>query len=205
MVMEALKRYVDKALMPLRRKIYSMVGRAIVTGVIEDLQRQNLQIRIENDESSDNIERFQDYGFSSYPPEGSEAVVLAMKGSLDQRVAVAVEKKELRPKGEQDDVFIYHADGHFIRLTKDRKLIISVAEAILEATTSFTIISPQNTIQGPLHVTEGITTDLGIDATGGITSQGTIAGADLTVGNISYLGHKHRDAENRLTGTPTVS
>ncbi|ELL9332596.1 phage baseplate assembly protein V [Vibrio fluvialis] len=202
---ELMKRYVDRQLAPVRRRLQSMASRGLVTSVSEDTQRQKLQLVLESNESGDNIERFQDYGFSSFPPKNSEAVVMALNGCAAKRVAVAVEKKELRPKGEQDDVFIYHADGHFIRLTKDRKLIISVAEAILEATTSFTIISPETFIQGPLHVTGGISTDLGIFATGGITSQGTIAGADLTAGNISYLGHKHRDAENRLTGTPTVS
>lgn len=202
---ELMKRYVDRQLAPVRRRLQSMASRGLVTSVSEDTQRQKLQLVLESNESGDNIERFQDYGFSSFPPNNSEAVVMALNGCAAKRVAVAVEKKELRPKGEQDDVFIYHADGHFIRLTKDRKLIISVAEAILEATTRFTIISPETLIQGPLHVTGGISTDLGIFATGGITSQGTIAGADLTAGNISYLGHKHRDAENRLTGTPTVS
>lgn len=58
----------------------------------------------------DDIERFQNYGMTSYPPVGSEAVVIALKGSLDQRVAVAVEKKDLRPKGEQNDVIVYHAE-----------------------------------------------------------------------------------------------
>ncbi|EOS9900485.1 phage baseplate assembly protein V, partial [Vibrio cholerae] len=94
MVNELAKRYIDKMMMPLRRRIYSMVGRALVTGIVEGLQRQNLQLQIENDEAVDDIERFQNYGMTSYPPVGSEAVVMALKGSLDQRVAVAVEKKD---------------------------------------------------------------------------------------------------------------
>lgn len=204
MVSELLKRYVDKVVMPLRRRVYSMLGRALVTGVIEGLQRQNLQLRIENDESADNIERFQNYGMTSYPPIGSEAIVMALKGSLDQRVAIAVEKKDLRPKGEPNDVFVYHAEGHQIRLTSNGQIIVTATDVILEAASSFTIISPETLIQGPLHVTGGISTDLGIFATGGITSASVVGGSDLTAGNVSYLGHKHRDAENRLTGTPTL-
>ncbi|MVB72347.1 phage baseplate assembly protein V [Vibrio cholerae] len=199
-----MKRYIDRELAPVRRRLRSMANRAQVTGVVESLQRQNLQLQIENDEAVDDIERFQNYGMTSYPPVGSEAVVMALKGSLDQRVAVAVEKKDLRPKGEQNDVIVYHAEGHQIRLTSSGQIIVTATDVIFEAANSFTIISPETLIQGPLHVTGGISTDLGIFATGGITSSGVVSGSDLTAGNISYLGHKHRAAENRLTGTPTL-
>ncbi|GHY45408.1 Mu-like prophage FluMu protein gp45 [Vibrio cholerae] len=201
---ELMKRYIDRELAPVRRRLRSMANRAQVTGVVESLQRQNLQLQIENDEAVDDIERFQNYGMTSYPPVGSEAVVMALKGSLDQRVAVAVEKKDLRPKGEQNDVIVYHAEGHNMRLTKDGKIIFTATDVIFNVSNSFTIISPETLIQGPLHVTGGISTDLGIFATGGITSSSVVGGSDLTAGNISYLGHKHRDAENRLTGTPTL-
>lgn len=201
---ELMKRYIDRELAPVRRRLRSMANRAKVTGVVESLQRQNLQLQIENDEAVDDIERFQNYGMTSYPPVGSEAVVMALKGSLDQRVAVAVEKKDLRPKGEQNDVIVYHAEGHQIRLTSSGQIIVTATDVIFEAANSFTIISPETLIQGPLHVTGGISTDLGIFATGGITSSSVVSGSDLTAGNISYLGHKHRDAENRLTGTPTL-
>ncbi|EGR4058378.1 phage baseplate assembly protein V [Vibrio cholerae] len=199
-----MKRYIDRELAPVRRRLRSMANRAQVTGVVESLQRQNLQLQIENDEAVDDIERFQNYGMTSYPPVGSEAVVMALKGSLDQRVAVAVEKKDLRPKGEQNDVIVYHAEGHQIRLTASGQIIVTATDVIFEAANSFTIISPETLIQGPLHVTGGISTDLGIFATGGITSSSVVSGSDLTAGNISYLGHKHRDAEDKLTGTPTL-
>ncbi|WP_032471287.1 phage baseplate assembly protein V [Vibrio cholerae] len=199
-----MKRYIDRELAPVRRRLRSMANRAQVTGVVESLQRQNLQLQIENDEAVDDIERFQNYGMTSYPPVGSEAVVMALKGSLDQRVAVAVEKKDLRPKGEQNDVIMYHAEGHQIRLTSNGKIIVTATDVIFNASNSFRIISPENIIQGPLHVTGGISTDLGIFAASGITSNGIIRGLDFIAGDISYLGHRHYDAENRLTGTPTL-
>ncbi|GIB70471.1 Mu-like prophage FluMu protein gp45 [Vibrio cholerae] len=201
---ELMKRYIDRELAPVRRRLRSMANRAQVTGVVESLQRQNLQLQIENDEAVDDIERFQNYGMTSYPPVGSEAVVMALKGSLDQRVAVAVEKKDLRPKGEQNDVIMYHAEGHQIRLTSNGKIIVTATDVIFNASNSFRIISPENIIQGPLHVTGGISTDLGIFAASGITSNGIIRGLDFIAGDISYLGHRHYDAENRLTGTPTL-
>lgn len=196
------ERMIDKMLAPIRRRITGMLTRALVTGIDDALQRQNLQVQLHANESCDNIERFQNYGTSSYPPEGSEAVVVALGGNLGNLVAVAVEDKKYRPKGAVGDVFLYHKDGHQIKLTKDGKIVISAIDVIFEASNSFTIISPETLIQGPLHVTGGISTDLGIFATGGITSSSIVGGSDLTANNISYLGHFHKDAENRNTTPP---
>ncbi|WP_417880315.1 phage baseplate assembly protein V [Vibrio sp.] len=193
------ERYIQKLLAPIRRKIMGSIGRALVTGVIEDLQRQNIQVQIHADESADNIERFQNYGMSSNPPKNSEAVLVALGGDLANLVAVAVEDKNCRPKGESGDVFLYHQEGHNIRLTKDGKLIITATEVIYNAAHSFTIISPETLIQGPLHVTDGISTDLGIFASGGITSASVVSGSDLTAGGFSYLGHYHKAGSSNTT------
>lgn len=195
-------RHIEKLLAPIKRRITGMVTRALVSGIVEDLQRQNVQVQIHSDESADNIERFQNYGMSSVPPTGSEAILAALGGNLGNLVALAVEDKKVRPKGEIGDVFLYHLEGHQIRLTKDGKIVVRATDVIFEAANSLTIISPETLIQGPLHVTGGISTDLGIFATGGITSASVVGGSDLTAGNISYLGHFHKDAENRNTSAP---
>lgn len=199
------KRYIDRLLMPVRRRLYSMAGRALITAINEESQRQKFQILIDSDESMDDVEHFQHYGFSSVPPKGSEALVLALNGNNAKRVAINAEKKDLRPKGEGSDVFLYHEEGHKIGFLRNGKVHLTAIDVILAASNSLTIISPENIIQGPLHVTGGISTDLGIYATGGITSASVISGLDLMAGSISYLGHKHYDFENRLTSTPTAS
>lgn len=124
--------YINKLLAPIRRRITGMLTRAVVSGIVEDLQRQNLQVKMHADESADNIERFQNYGMSSYPPEGAEAIVAALGGALSGLVAIAVEDKKFRPKGESGDVFLYHLEGHKIRLTKDGKIILTAQDVIFE-------------------------------------------------------------------------
>ncbi|EHA6962338.1 phage baseplate assembly protein V [Vibrio parahaemolyticus] len=195
-------KYLEKMLSPIKRRIIGMLSRSIVTGIVEDLQRQNLQVSINAGESCDSIERFQNYGLSSYPTAGSEAILAALGGNLGNLVAIAVEDKKVRPQGESGDVFLYHLEGHKVRLTKDGKIIVTATDVIFEAANSLTIISPETLIQGPLHVTGGISTDLGIFATGGITSSSVVSGSDLTAGGFSYLGHFHKDAENRNTSAP---
>ena len=195
-------RYIDRLLAPIRRRITGMITRALVTDVVENLQRQNIQVKMHANESADNIERFQNYGFSSVPPPGSEAILAALGGNLANLIALAVEDKKVRPQGESGDVFLYHQEGHKIRLTKDGKIVITATDVIFEALNSYTIISPETLIQGPLHVTGGISTDLGIFATGGITSASMVSGLNLTAGGFNYLGHFHKDAKKRNTSIP---
>ncbi|AWK84467.1 phage baseplate assembly protein V [Photobacterium damselae] len=179
-------RQLEKLLSPIRRRISLMVARGVVTLVNDSLKRQNLQLSVLADESADSVERFQNYGHTSVPPVGSEAVMVAASGSRSGLVAVAVEHKDSRPKNLEDgDSMLYHLEGHFLKLTKDGRLVIKATEVILEATTKFTIISPDTLIQGPLHVTDEITTD-----------------ADISAQGVSYLGHTHLDAEKRDTSAP---
>lgn len=94
------------------RRLRLMVDRAIVRMVSDSLDRQNLQIQSLADATDDDVERFQNYGFTSVPPDGSEAIVLAVGGRRDGLVAIAVEDKRCRPRGlKPGDVRLYHQDG----------------------------------------------------------------------------------------------
>ncbi|MCW4628289.1 MULTISPECIES: phage baseplate assembly protein V [Marinomonas] len=210
-----MNRLIDKALAPLRRRISQMLVRALVTSVNEGVKRQTLQVKMRADESADDIERFQNYGTSSNPPLGSEAILAALGGNLGQLVAIAVENKQYRPKGEMGDVFLYHMEGHRVQLTKDGVINITANKVNLTASESVTIVSPETTIispktkiEGELHVTENIKTDANIVATGSVTATGAISssavvsGSDLTAGGISYLGHKHLYDTDQLTQGP---
>ena len=192
-------RHVQRLLSPIYRQIRLMFDRAIVTMVNDSLQRQNLQIKALADESPDGVERFQNYGLTSYPPVGSEAIVASVGGRRAGLVAIAVEDKSVRPKdGISGDVCLYHLEGHNFLLTKDGKAILTVKEVTLNASEKLTIICPDNEIQGPLKVSgpiscndtisakNGMSSDGGISAKGNITSDG-----DIKAGTVSVLHHKH--------------
>jgi phage baseplate assembly protein V len=168
-------RDVQKLLAPVQRRLRLIADRAIVTLVNDSLQRQNLQLKVLADEGADDVERFQNYGHSSVPPVGSEAVVLGLGGARAGLVAIAVEDKSVRPKGlEEGDSCLYHLEGHLIKLIKDGKLKIEAKTVITQATDKTTMISPDNEVQGPLHVTLNITTD-----------------ADVIINGKSFLNHEH--------------
>lgn len=179
-------RDVQKLLAPLQRRLRLIADRAIVTLVNDALQRQNLQLKVLADEGADDVERFQNYGHTSVPPEGSEAIVLGLGGARAGLVAIAVEHKGVRPKDlEAGDSCLYHLEGHNLTLRKDGVAELTAKSVIIRATEKLTIISPDNEIQGPLHVTGQITSD-----------------TDVKTGAISLKGHKHNQSGGGQTSAP---
>lgn len=169
-------RDVQKLLAPLQRRLRLIADRAIVTMVNDALQRQNLQLKVLADEGADDVERFQNYGHTSVPPEGSEAIVLGLGGARAGLVAIAVEHKGFRPKDlEAGDSCLYHQEGHNLTLGKDGLGALSAKSVSITATDKTTTISPENEIQGELHVTLNIVTD-----------------ADVIINGKSFLNHRHK-------------
>lgn len=89
----------SRAIGAISRRLRLMVDRAVVRIVTDSLGRQNLQVQSLADETNDDVERFQNYGVSSVPPVGSEAIVVAVGGRRSGLVAIAVEDKKSRPRG----------------------------------------------------------------------------------------------------------
>lgn len=170
-------RDVQKLMAPMMRRLRLIADRAVVTMVTDSLQRQGLQLKVLADETADDVERFQNYGHTSVPPVGSEAIVLGIGGARAGLVAIAVEDKSVRPKDlEAGDNCLYHLEGHRIILRKDGLLELEAKTVIINASEKLTIISPDNEIQGPLHVTGPITSD-----------------EDVKAGDISLSGHDHEE------------
>lgn len=170
-------RDVQKLIAPLWRRVRLIADRAIVTAVTDSFNRQGLQLKVLADEAADDVERFQNYGHTSVPPAGSEAIVLGIGGARAGLVAIAVEDKSVRPKDlEAGDNCLYHLEGHRIIQRQDGLLELEAKTVIINASEKLTIMSPDTEIQGPLHVTGPISSD-----------------EDVTAGDISLGGHDHEE------------
>lgn len=169
-----------RSIAALGRRLRLMVDRALVRIVTDSLGRQNLQVQSLADETDDDVERFQNYGFSSVPPRGSEAIVVAVGGRRGGLVAIAVEDKGSRPRdGEEGDVILYHQEGHVIVLKKDGLAEIRVKKINLIAEDSCDIIGEQINITGPTSFSE-----------------------DIMVKGKSFLKHFHIDGDGNDTSEP---
>ena len=107
-------RVVERLLAPLRRRVMLMIGRAVVRLVDDTPRRQRVQLEALSGELLDDVERWQQYGVTSHPPVGSEAVVLALGGMRQHAAAVVVEDAGARthPAAQVGETRLYTiADG----------------------------------------------------------------------------------------------
>lgn len=141
----------NRVLTPLKRGLKSLVSRAVVSIVTDSFARQNLQIQLQADEVVDEVERFQNYGFSSVPHRG-EAIVLAVGGKRSHLVAVVVDDKSCRPSElKAGDVVVYHAEGHQILLTENGEIILTGTKLTVN-TDEILFNAPQTQFSGDVNI-----------------------------------------------------
>ena len=108
-----------KLFAPLARRIRLALGRGIIRLVNDSSGIQELQISLMANETRSNIERFQEYGFTSCPHPGAEAAVMFIGGNRDHGIAIAVDDRRYRLKGlESGEVAIYTDEGDKIVLKR---------------------------------------------------------------------------------------
>lgn len=103
------------------RRVAMMVARGVLKRVTDTGRLQVLQLSLMADEAKDGVERFQEYGFTSYPKQGAEAVVLFAAGNRDHGLVIAVDDRRYRLKPlAQGEVALYDDQGQKIVLHRDR-------------------------------------------------------------------------------------
>ena len=184
-----LRRWLD----PIRRKIRLIVNRAIVTAVLDDQGFQVLQLKGLPREVLDKIERFQNYGFTSVPLTGSEAIVAFVGGSRSHGVAIAVDDRRHRKKNLQPgEVALYSDEGDSITLKRGNlieikgtgKLDINVPDIKITADTKWLIQSFNGQFVGTAFSFFGLTIQIQ-----GLTSIKLIG--TTTIEGRKFLEHTH--------------
>ncbi|NBB17559.1 phage baseplate assembly protein V [Caulobacter sp. SLTY] len=84
---------------------------------------QLLQLEMLADEVQDDVQRHQDYGFSSHPLAGAEAVTVSLGGTRGRSLAVVVSDRRYRIDLAAGEVAIHDDLGQRVHLTRDGILI----------------------------------------------------------------------------------
>ncbi len=117
---EQVKELVNQMLMPLRNRVYTMMSRAVVEMVKDSDGMQLVKLNILAGESRDDIERFQNFGFSSHPPSGSECVAITMGGNRDHLIVVVADDRASRITGLAEGESVqYNKNGDKWHLKND--------------------------------------------------------------------------------------
>jgi phage baseplate assembly protein V len=136
----------ERLLGPLQRRIMLMVGRAVLAAVNDGTKLQGLQINLLADETRDDVERFQNYGYTSHPHPGAEAIALSITGTRDHVVVIAVDDRRYRLKGLQEgEVAMYSDEGDTIVLKRGRVIEVTAGTKVVFNT-------PLVEMTGELHV-----------------------------------------------------
>lgn len=118
--MNQLLRQISTLLQPLNRRLMDVVARAVVERLDDSKEAQLAQLGILDGEVRDTVERFQNYGFTSVPLEGAEAVVLSVGGHRDHCLVVAMDDRRYRLRDlEPGEVAVFHKDGAKVHLKAD--------------------------------------------------------------------------------------
>lgn len=182
-------RGLQRALQPMRQRLALMLSRAVVLLVDDDKSLQSLQVSLLADETRDDVERFQNYGFTSRPLPGAEAIAGAIAGMRDHVVVLAVDDRRYRLRGLQGgEVAIYTDEGDKLVLKRGGVMEMTAA-------TKVRLVTPLVEATQDMHVLGTITADGNIDSGASITAAANVAdqgGAKTMAGmRTVYNGHHH--------------
>ncbi len=115
---------IEIILRPIVNRLANMVARGLVSRTGDGGDLQTLQIGVLDSQTIDGAERFQQYGVSSVPLTGAEAVVIFPGGDAAHPLVIAVDDRRHRPKGlKAGEVTIYNNAGASVLLTEDGDII----------------------------------------------------------------------------------
>lgn len=107
-------------------RVKSVIGKALIEAVTDSGEIQLVKISGLADEVQSDMERVQDYGLSSNPPSGSEAVVLYVGGNKDHGIVIKTDSGEFRVKElKSGEVCMYSKFGQTILLDENGKTIFN--------------------------------------------------------------------------------
>jgi len=86
---------VQRMIMPLRNRVYTMITRAVIETVKDSETMQLVKVNLLAGETRSDVERMQNFGFSSVPLEGTECVAVAIGGNRDHLIVIASDDRRI--------------------------------------------------------------------------------------------------------------
>lgn len=176
---------IRKTVEPLRRRIHLAIARAAVKGVSDEGARQRMQLSILRGETREGVERVQQYGMTSHPLPGAQAVIVCVGGNRDHPLVVCADDPRHRKTAlAQGEVCLYTDEGDFIHLRRGRVVEISTQTLIVKA-------SQKVRFETPLFETTG-----SVAGTGNITSGGDVYDSETSMRAMRDVYNLHKHPEN---------
>lgn len=128
---------------PIVRRISNICARGYVNLVNDAAKLQRIQSTFLDNETRDNIERFQQYGLTSNPHPGAGVVALFLNGAKDNPIIICVDDKRYRLQGlETGEVALYTDEGDSIILKRGNNIEINTQTLTVNAPAGMTVNAP---------------------------------------------------------------
>lgn len=106
------RQMIDDAIKPIRNRVLNALARGVLSNVDDDDGMQVVQVDLLDSETRDELDRFQNYGFTSKPRKDAEALVMFVGGKRDNGIVFAVEDRRYRITSLEDgEVCVYNDTG----------------------------------------------------------------------------------------------
>lgn len=191
---------------PLQRKIYLIIGRAVLTAVNNSEGTQKLSMEVLKNEIITDVEKPEDYGFTSFPLKGAELLPLFFNGNRDHGMVVKAHDRRHRPKDlVEGEVAIFtdehvNQGGHRIHFKRGQLIDILMKTLNLTADDGAGGIGDANFKNTHFNVEDG---DIVVSLGDIIVSAGDIlvstGGISLTLGNMTALAGSVGDSNSTTT------
>lgn len=122
-------RQISKLIEPVRRSIRLAIGRCVIEAVKDSSGLQTLKVSLLDGEIKE-LERVQEFGFTSSPPVGSEGVCVFVGGTRSNGICIATDDRRYRVKTEEGQTAIYDQSGAMVFLKNDGT--IELGQGVME-------------------------------------------------------------------------
>lgn len=186
------------------RRVMLAIGRGRICVANDSSAVQTLQVKLGNHEVQDNLPRLAEFGFTSVPPSGADAVLLFLGGDRSNGVVVATGDQSTRPRNlKPGEAMLYSADGKKVHLTLDGGIFIdangqdvtvaNAATATITAETMVVLDTPKLKVTGSIEAGGDV-----LDNSG--TNTSTLAHVRQV-----YNTHTHGGVQGGMSNTSTPS
>lgn len=174
---------IARMMAPLQRRIMLAIGRAVLNAVYDDSPTQLVQASMLSDEVRDKMERMAEYGFTSVPLSGAQAVAVFVGGERGHGVVIATGDPRSRMKGLQPgEVALYDDQGQSVHLTRAGIVVNGAGKPV--------------TIKNAPKARF----EMDVEATGKITDMVDSGGRSMDAMRQVFNGHNHNENDS---GGPT--
>jgi bacteriophage Mu gp45 protein len=177
-------------------------GKLTLTQSGESIQR--VQVQGLADETLQDIEQLQQFGFTSHAPAHTDVIVIPLGGDTSHGIVIASEHGSFRVKNLQSgEVAVYDQSGSSIVLKRGKLIEINCDNLVINASQKVQINSPLTetstvfTAQGQINGNGGLAISGG---SGAVISGSLNATGDISAGAISLQNHTHTEQGD---GAPT--